>query len=184
MDAGDTAWIARAARGDAAAFQRLYAEHIGRVRAYLRRCGFPAADVDDLAQDAFLRVFRSLATYDPSRGPLRPWLATVVRNVARKHWARRAEPVPFDPELAEAMLEAPDNPGPSAEEREQFAALADCVDALPADLARIVRLRYVDGLTTRAVAEAVRMAEATVRLRLGEAHDLLERCLKSKGAWP
>jgi RNA polymerase sigma-70 factor (ECF subfamily) len=184
MDAGDTTWLARAADGDESAFERLYAEHAGWARAYLRRCGFSAHDVDDLAQDAFLRVFRSLATYDPERGPLRPWLATVVRNVARKHWARRAQPVPFDPELAEAMLHAPGNPGLSAEQQEQFAVLGNCVDALPPDLGRIVRLRYVDGLTTRAVAETVRMAEATVRLRLAEAHDLLERCLKSKGAWP
>ena len=67
--------------------------------------------------------------------------------------------------------------------REELAALRLCVDALPPDLARLVSLRYVEGLATRAIAETERMPEATVRLRLDEARAALERCLKSKGVW-
>jgi DNA-directed RNA polymerase specialized sigma24 family protein len=45
----------------------------------------------------------------------------------------------------------------------------------------VVTLRYVRGLTTRAIGAEMKMAEATVRLRLGEAQGLLQRCLQGKG---
>ena len=49
------------------------------------------------------------------------------------------------------------------------------------DLGRIIRLRYVQGRTTRGIAAVTEMAEATVRSRLKEAVSLLESCLRDKG---
>ena len=169
--------------GEDLAFTYLYSHHEGRVKAYFRRCGFAPADVEDLTQEVFVRIFTSLHTFDAARGPLGPWLATVVRNVARRRWQRRTPADGLDPEMAEALLAAPEDPAVAPEAREEMAALAGCVESLPPDLARMVRLRYVEGLTTRGIGEATRMAEATVRLRLAEAKELLERCLKAKGVW-
>ena len=169
--------------GEGIDFTYLYSQHEGRVKAYFRRCGFASADVEDLTQEVFVRIFKSLHTFDAARGPLGPWLATVVRNVARRRWQRRTPAGGLDPEMAEALLAAPEDPAGAPEAREQMAALAVCVESLPPDLARMVRLRYVEGLTTRGIAEATRMAEATIRLRLAEAKELLERCLRAKGVW-
>jgi len=175
--------IRRCLAGEAAAFEALHAAHAGRVTGYLLRCGFAGPDADDVAQEVFWRAFKSLRTFDPARGALRTWLGAIARNAARRHWARRRPDAALDPELAEAMFEAPPNPdGP--EHREEVAAVRDCVAALPADLARIVRLRYVDALTTRGVAAAAGIPEATVRLRLTQAKGLLAACLRGKGFGP
>ncbi len=176
--------VARCLRGDEDAFAALYRTHVGPVAAYFGRSGFGAADVDDLVQRTFVRAYRSLRTFDASRGTFGVWLAAIARNVARKRWRRRREPEHFDPELAEAVLPSPDDPGAVAADREAVAAVRACVEALPPDLARIVRLRYVEGRTTRGIAAAEGMAEATVRARLGEARDLVARCLKAKGVLP
>ena len=64
---------------------------------------------------------------------------------------------------------------------EEIRAVGKCVADLPAELANLVRLRYVDALTTRGIAQAAKMPEATVRSRLAEAVKALEKCLKSKG---
>jgi len=168
--------------GGASDFTYLYVTHAGWVKAYLRRCGFGPADADDLAQEAFLRVFRSLGTFDPARGRFSAWLATIVRNVARRQWRRRTADT-FDPGMAEDLLAVHENPAAEPESREETDALAACIAALPPELGRIVQLRYVDGFTTRAIAEATGMAEATVRLRLDEAKEMLEKCLRSKGIW-
>ncbi len=181
MDAGDSELVLRCLWGDRAAFDPLYRAHAGRVKTYFLRCGFPEAFADDLTQDVFVRVLKSLHTFNPARGTFRQWLAAVTRNVARRRWERRADPESFDPELAEETLATYDNPGAASEEGERMNALGECVRALPPDLARLVRLRYVEGRTTRGIAAAVRMAEATVRLRLAEATDMLRRCMKSKG---
>ena len=173
--------VQRALGGDQAAFEALYAAHAGRARAYLLRSGFGDADADDLLQQVFVRAFGSLKTFDPSKGSFRYWLGAIARNVARRHWSRRRQPERFDPELAEEMFAGPGNPVAASQAREESAAVTDCVDALAAELAALVRMRYVDGLTTRAMAAASGMPEATVRLRLKEAMALLADCLREKG---
>jgi len=173
--------VRRALTGDEAAFEALHAAHAGRVRGYLLRSGFPPADADDLAQEAFLRASKSLKSFDPAKGSFRVWLGAIARNVARRKLARRAAPENFDPELAEEMLSGPPNPSETPEAREEIETLGACVGQLPAELGRLIRLRYVDGRTTRGIAEATGMPEATVRLRLAEALLTLERLMREKG---
>ena len=173
--------IARCRAGEPQAQEALHAAHRGCVLAYLHRIGFSSADAEDLAQEAFLRAFRSLKNFDPSKGSFRRWLGAIVRNVARRRWGRRSQPQNFDPELARDVFPAPNNPHDTPETREEIEAVQSCVDALPPELARVIRLRYVEARTTRGVAAATGLPEATVRLRLGEAMDILGRAMKEKG---
>ena len=177
----ETKLIERCRAGEVSAYEELYRAHAGRVAAFFLRSGFAPADSDDLVQDTFIRAFRSLATFDPDKGSFRVWVAQIARNLARNQWARRKEPDAFDPELAQETLSAPDDPSHTPEAREDSAAVNDCVSRLPADLGRIVEMRYVDGRTLRGVAECLDMPEATVRLRMKEAMGRLETCLKAKG---
>ena len=180
MNESDQHLISRCLAGDDAAAESLYRRHAGRVAAYLLRSGFDWADVEDLTQAVFYRAFRSLGTFDAARGGFRTWLGAIARNAARKQWSGRAGGS-FDPELADEMFAAADNPGQSPEALEEAEAVRACVSALPEQLARVVRLRYVDGLTTRGIAESTQMPEATVRLRLSQALGSLKTCLKAKG---
>ena len=173
--------ISRCLAGDASACEALYGRHARRVTAYFLRSGFARADADDLVQETFLRAFRSLQTFDAGKGAFGAWLSAIARNVARRRWAGRREPDSFDPEMAEAVLAGGDNPGSVAAGREELDALRACIEQLPDELAAIVRLRYVEARTTRGVAAAAGIPEATVRLRLAEARERLARCLRSKG---
>ncbi|MHC4716794.1 MAG: RNA polymerase sigma factor [Planctomycetota bacterium] len=181
MDVDEGQLILAGKAGDQAAWESLYSGHVGRVRAYLLRSGFRAADAEDLVQETFLRAFRSLGGFKPERGSFGRWLGAIARNVARRHWARRREADSFDPELADAMFAGAGNPADDPQVREETAAVGDCVAALPHELGRIVRLRYVDGRTTRGIAAATGLPESTVRLRLGEAVKLLAGCMRQKG---
>lgn len=176
----DKETVARCLGGDSDAFEALYAAYGRRVMAYLLRSGFERHDAEDLCQDVFVRVFRSLGTFDASRGSLGGWISTIARNVVRKRW-RRAGPVRVvDPELAEQTL-ADDNPGVDAEAAERVEALDDCISRLPEDMQKLIRLRYVDARTTRGISTTANLAEATVRLHLGKARELLRDCLEGKG---
>jgi RNA polymerase sigma-70 factor (ECF subfamily) len=156
----------------------LFGRHAPAARLYFRRCGFSPADADDLAQETFVRVQRSLGTFDPARGSGGAWIAAIARNVARAAWHKRSPAAAhLDEQLAEAAFEVAQSP----EAQEEIRELDDCVSRLPAELAAIVRLRYVEGLTTRGIAQRRGLPEATVRLRLQEAHQALERCMKGKG---
>ncbi len=181
MDSGDIQSIRRALAGNPSGFEGLHAAHAGWVTAYLLRCGFAPQDAEDLAQETFIRAFRSLGTFDGAKGTFRGWLAAIVRNVARRHWARRPTENHFDPDLAAETLRDPADVVGGAEAREETAALDECISRLPENLGELVRLRYVWAMTTRGIAEATGLAESTVRLRLDEAKGRLLGCLKSKG---
>ncbi|MHC4983533.1 MAG: RNA polymerase sigma factor [Planctomycetota bacterium] len=167
--------------GDATAFEWLYREHASRIKAYLARSGFTASDADDLTQQTFFQAFNSLTTFDSRRGTFGGWIAAIARNVARKNFHRRGDSRNFDPEMAEETLAYEDNPGQAAAASEENEAISECVEALPAELARIVRMRYVEARTTRGIASETGIPESTVRLRLSEAMAAIEKCLKSKG---
>ncbi len=165
--------------GQQQAFERLYARHAGVVVAYLLRSGFSSSDAEDLTQETFLRAAKSLATYDPQKGGFHSWLGAVARNVARRHWARRSQGELFDLEMIEDVLVVPQQADLAA--REEMDAMRDCIQNLPPQYRRLVELRYVDGLTTRAIATAAAVPEATTRARLAEAKEMLLRCLRGKG---
>jgi len=181
VDSTDRELVERCLAGDELAAERFYGRHAGRVMAYLTRSGFARPDAEDLSQEVFIRALGSLDTFDESRGGLPQWIGAIARNVARRHWARRSPHSAFDPGLADELFATPDGPNPSPEQQEEIDAVRQCVQQLSAELRRVVELRYVDGLTTRGVAAAVGMPEATVRLRLREAQGTLERWLMDKG---
>lgn len=184
-DPNDLVLISRCLMGDAAACEALYRRHAGKPMAYFRRSGFRLADAEDLTQDTFVRALRSLHTFDAAKGRFDAWLAAIARNVARRRWHKRKRSGHYDMQLAELALEAGDDPvddpASALQAREEDQALRDCIASLPEDLAHLVRMRYVDAMTTRGIAAAAALPEATVRLRLGEALAALERCLKGKG---
>jgi RNA polymerase sigma-70 factor, ECF subfamily len=75
---------------DRAAGFREQLELVGRT---LRRQGVPRADVDDLAQEVLVVVWRRWADYDPAR-PLGRWVAGIARRVGRSHLRRPRREVP------------------------------------------------------------------------------------------
>jgi len=181
MNTDEQKLVARCLAGKKSAHEALHRLHAWRVTAYFRRSGFSTDQSDDLTQETFLRAFKSLGNFNSQRGRVRYWVGAIARNVARKYWSRPEGPIDFDPELAEEMFTAPGDAMESPEMREEIDSVRQCISTLPEELARVVQLRYVAAGTTRGIATAVGLPEATVRLRLKEAMGLLERCLKSKG---
>jgi RNA polymerase sigma-70 factor (ECF subfamily) len=182
VDSGDSSdLVERCLAGEPEATELFYNQNARAVMVYFLRSGFVQAQAEDLTQEVFLRAIRSLGTYDPARGGLRNWLWTIARNLARRQWSRRRGTVEQDLDLAEVALDGRDGPAEALAATEETRAVAQCVQALRGELANLVRMRYVDGLTTRGIAELTQTPEATVRARLTEALNLVERCLKSKG---
>ncbi len=177
----EAVWVRQALAGQREGFNRLYAAHARRVKVYFLRSGFGQAEADDLTQDTFVRVYKSLSTFDPQRGRFGVWVSAIAKNVARRKWSARKQAGSLDPEMAEEILAGGDNPRAAAAAQEEIDAVRACIQRLDEDLQKIVRLRYVQGLTTRGMAGQLEMPEATVRLRLKEACGHIQRCLQTKG---
>jgi len=180
--------VARCLAGEREAFVEIHQAHAAAVVAFFCRGGFDGSLADDFAQETFLRAWRSLKTFDAGKASFRTWLAAIARNVARREWQRRPVPERFDASFDEKLAgDVFAEPGDFAEdlaEAETLAGLNDCVDRLAQRdeaAATLIRLRYVEAMTTRGLAIRLNLPESTVRLKLAHAHGQLENCMKTKG---
>ena len=174
-------YVKRHLAGDPLAGEWLYEQFAPRVLAYLLRCGFPRNWAQDMVQETFLNVFRSLHTFDANRGALGAWIATIARNLANRHWKKHAPDMNFDSQLAQEVFACDNPPEQDMNTHEQMTALEDCITLLPDAMARLIRMRYIQSKTTRGMATELDIAESTVRTRLNKAIEQLELCMTNKG---
>ncbi len=159
--------IARARRGEIAAFETL-------VRAY-ETLAFRAAylilrdehDAADAAQEAFVRAYRALDSFRVDE-PFRPWLMRIVTNQALNRiqaMKRRAKMTERYAQTQSATAETP-NAQRSLEAREQNEHLMRAVERLKPDEQALITLRYFLELPEIEVAHALNIPQGTVKSRL------------------
>lgn len=133
---------------------------------------------EEVVQDAFMSIWRNAASYDLSRGTVRTWLLTIVRNRAidqlRGRFGRSQNDVDLD--TVAPLLAAPDEWDDLLSEI-QASAVRAALRALPEEQRIAIELAYFEGLTHVEIAERLGIPLGTVksRLRLGlqKLHDLL-----------
>jgi RNA polymerase sigma-70 factor (ECF subfamily) len=171
----------RAAKGDRAAFEALVTRHRQAVYRLCWSATGNAADADDAAQETFVRLFRSLSSYDPSR-PFGPWLRKIAWNTGlslRREAAAGAPRVPSG-EAPEAPDPSPD-PEEAAERKQETERVAGAMAGLPPELRAVLVLRAVEGLSYAEIAEVLGVPAGTVMSRLSRARERLAALL-GKGA--
>ena len=145
--------------GDFAAWVSPHLPLMGRVAARLA----PAADRDDVVQEALSRAWRRRATYDAGRGTPAAWLAAIVAGEARSARGR-----------TRPSLELVDAP---VEDSRRDLDLERAVARLPARQREAVDLHYFAGLTVVETAAAMGCAEGTVKSTLSDARSRLRTLL-------
>ncbi len=175
----DELLAARAAEGDRRAFDALVIRH---RQAIYRLCWAATgnhADADDAAQETFVRAYRSLARYDPSR-PFLPWLRTIAWHCGL---SVRRDGSAGVPRVAGDDAPEPADPAPGPEEsaagNEERRRVADAMAALPDDLRTVLVLRAVEGLSYADIAQVAGIPAGTVMSRLSRAR---KRLLDALGA--
>jgi len=168
---------------DIRAFERLACEHIDAAYNLAFWVVRNRDDAKDVVQDAYLRAFRAFGTF--SGDDIKPWLLTIVRNVAYRWLSvrkRTANVISFDGVVAGRnhdganVLDVPSDE-PSAEDALVGRAEQDLVRSALADLPAIFReiiiLRELEGLTYQEIARATGIPIGTVMSRLARARDQL-----------
>lgn len=169
--------------GDDAAFERIYDRYQQQARLIAWRISHRPDWVDDLLNEAWCRAFRQRKTYNPDHA-FTVWMAGILQNVYREHCRKSPLTLDGDPDDVGAPLSKVDvrDPEQIAAEAELLAELHDCINRLDSEDARIVRLRFFEDKTLRAVADTLNIPESTIRgLRLPTAYKTLRQCLARKG---
>ncbi len=159
------------AANDADAFEVILERHADAAfsLAY-RMCGSRAA-AEDIAQEAFLALWRSGARYDRARGSVRTWTLGIVHNRAidalrrsSVHERRRASD-----EGIEHTLEAPERTDAQAIDNQASDEIRGALGELPSEQRRVIELAYFGGFTHVEIASMLDTPVGTVkgRMRLG-----------------
>ena len=163
--------LRRARAGDLAAFERIIALHERRIARTAWRLLRRAEDVQDAAQEVYLRLYKSLRGFDERR-ELAPWLYRITVNVCRDFNRRGGkDPVLSLDTLASdgARIEAVEpgaSPYEQAAQRQEQLLIAEALRALPEKERAAIVLRDLEGLSTREVAKVLGSTETTVRSQI------------------
>jgi RNA polymerase sigma-70 factor (ECF subfamily) len=172
--ADEAGLLARVVAGDAGAFRVLVERHVAGVTAVARRLLGDAGDAEDVAQEAFLRLWTRGGSVEVGAGGIKPWLRRVVSNLAidRLRARRGTDVVDEVPEKAEPPGQLID-----IEERELTARVDRAVQALPERQRRALALFHFEGLSQREVAEIMGLGEEAVESLLARARRTLKASL-------
>lgn len=177
----DADLIARAAEGDHHAFVTLVERHRAMVyRIAYQYAGNPQ-DADDIAQDVFIKVHRSLSGFRQD-AQFTSWLYRVAMNACIDHGRRRTASVSLDGAQEERAFELPaSDPGPEQRTygREVRQAVEEAVNQLPPQQRLVFTMRHFEEMKLVDIADALGIAEGTVKRQLHSAVHRLRRVLRS-----
>lgn len=173
--------LARAAKGDTVAFRALYQRHRGDVARLVYRMLNGSADVDDVVQEVFVQVFRSLKDFR-GQSKFSTWVHRVAVNVVLMH--RRA--ARSRPTYAEELPpeHTPDDgsvlPDEDADRRARIRAFSALLDKLAEKKRTVFILHEIEGISPQEIATIVGAPVLTVRTRLFYARREIEELMANE----
>lgn len=182
----DAELIERCLRSDNAAWEQIVARYKRRVFHVAYKFTGRMADAEDLTQEIFLKVFKSLEKFNRD-ADFSTWLSSVARNycIDRYRARRREREVVVEDLLAFDLAPASSgNPHRVLEESDRRAFVREGIAELPEKLQRAVRLRDLRGLSYQEMVVELGVPEGTVKSRINRGREELARILRRKRQGP
>jgi RNA polymerase sigma factor (sigma-70 family) len=182
--------VRRCIAGDAAAWEEIVQRYHRRIYNICYRFTGSGTDADDLTQEVFIKMYRTLNTYDTERGAFMTWVTTVTRNLLVDHFRKTRQDRVTDSldtpqsEQEDAMPlgeRIPDRglaPDTKVQSREAKEAVHEALQKLSPDLREAVILRDLQDLDYRDIATVLRVPEGTVKSRINRGRAELARLLQ------
>lgn len=175
--------VRRARSGDGVAWEDIVTLFSRRIFNLAYRFTSSAESAEDLTQEVFIRIYRTLDQYDPKQGDLANWLMRLARNLIIDDYRHRQR----NPQ--NTMAEAVDDHqyhlrsvGTSAQkemERHELAVqVQEGIDKLPADLKTCVILRDIEELSYQEIVDVLQIPEGTVKSRINRGRIELAKILR------
>jgi RNA polymerase sigma-70 factor (ECF subfamily) len=186
IDSVDHSLVSRCLNGEEAAWEDLVRQHTRQVYGLCFRFTNSTQEAQDLTQDVFLRVFKTIKTFRSAEGSFHTWLARVTRNLLIDHYRRtRQERVTDSIEEQLPMLEqaggaAAARPDQALAGREASEILQATLQRLSPDLREAVILRDLQEMEYREIAGVLDIPEGTVKSRINRGRAELARLLRKQ----
>jgi RNA polymerase sigma-70 factor (ECF subfamily) len=173
--------IQRCLAGDQAAWEQIVRQHWRKVFNIAYKFTGKHDEAEDLTQDVFLKIFKSLDTFD-RRANFQTWLVSVSRNLCIDHYRsvrKERETIDRDVDAGELSPVAQSvNPVALLEHRDRAKLLKLALDKLPPTLRSAVLLRDIQELSYQEIAERLHLPEGTVKSRINRGRTELARQIR------
>ncbi len=184
----DAQVMVRVAAGDDSAFDYLVQKYRRPIISFMYRMTHNAATAEELAQEVFLRVYRSRASYSPD-AKFTTWLYRIATNLSVNH----ARDTKYERPENQVSIDEPDedtgltvdvvdgslNAEQNILRRERLAAIKQHVTALPERQRLAVMMHKYQGMDYRQIAEVLKLSESATKSLLFRAYETLREKLKS-----
>src|SRR5256714_13027598 len=175
--------VRRCRAGDGAAWEEIVSTYSGRIYNLAYRFPSRADSAEDLTQEVFIRVYRSLEQYDPKQGDLQNWLMRLARNLIIDDYRRRQR-TPHDTQADDLedhtyhLRSATNSVQKEMERRELGQQVQAAIDKLSPDLRTCVILRDIEELSYQEIVDLLKIPEGTVKSRINRGRIELAKILK------
>jgi RNA polymerase sigma-70 factor (ECF subfamily) len=181
--------IRRCLAGDSSAWEEIVRLHNRRIYNLCYRFTNSPDDAQDLTQDVFIRIYRTLSSYDIGKGAFTTWLTTLTRNLLVDHFRRSKQDRITDSidvglreeEDSLSLSDRLEDPGPTPDDRlaskETQRMVQQALTRLSPDLREAVILRDLQDMDYKEIAAVLRVPEGTVKSRINRGRMELARLL-------
>lgn len=183
----DAALVKRAQAGEKRAFELLVSKYQRRILRLLGRILYNQSDVEDVAQETFLKAYRALPKFR-NESAFYTWLYRIAVNTARNHLSSKQNQLFVSEQLENQdgetfslldNLTDGETPETHMHNREILEALQAALDDLPEQLRQAIVLRELEGLSYEEIAGVMDCPVGTVRSRIFRAREAISERLKS-----
>ena len=176
LDGTERELVESCQRGEREAFHALFELYKDKVYSIALRYTNDESSAMDISQDTFLKLFSSIRDF---RGQARfeSWLYRLVVNSCLDQKRRRRRLLPFVDQFLEDLGVYGETALEELLRQELSEQVRSAVTRLPPEQRIVIVLRYTEGLSYEAIAEALGCSKGTVASRLNRAHSVLERRL-------
>jgi RNA polymerase sigma-70 factor (ECF subfamily) len=173
--------IERCLEGDQQAWETIVRQHWRKVFNVAYKFVGKHDEAEDLTQDIFLKIFKSLSTFD-RRANFQTWLISVSRNLCIDHYRSvRKERETIDRDVDPGDLSPTSHevsPYVALEQRDRVALLREALETLPETLRTAVLLRDIQELSYQEIATQLKLPEGTVKSRINRGRTELARQIR------
>jgi RNA polymerase sigma-70 factor (ECF subfamily) len=152
--------IARAGEGEDAAFSELYALTSRKMRKTARTVCAPGTEVEDILQDAYLKIWRNAPNFDPHRSSPISWMSVIVRNTAIDTLRLKTLPTT---DLDLALLVPEPTPDSDFDYDRARPIAATAIRQLPDDRQALLSLAYIEGESRQSLSERFGVPVGTIK---------------------
>jgi RNA polymerase sigma-70 factor (ECF subfamily) len=182
--------VRRCVAGDAAAWEEIVQRYHRRIYNICYRFAGSTDDAQDLTQEVFIKMYRTLNTYDMDRGAFVTWVTTITRNLLVDHFRKTKQDrmtdsldsAPSEHEDSMPLSDQIEDRGPRPDSqvgsRDARDVVHQALQKLSPDLREAVILRDLQDMDYKEIAAVLKVPEGTVKSRINRGRAELARLLQ------